>query len=642
MVMLSSSKICLAALVMCAAAAHAQTENAPAADLPKGQVIFQSHGEPPAPDSDRKTLTANVTPVAVSDRERAALTFTAYDLDARITPATARLAMRARVTLRNDGAEPMLRVPLQISSTLTWESLALVAGSPLTFEQHVMATDADHTGSATEAVVTLPHALAPGASVTLDAFYSGTIAQNGERLLRLGATEAQAKEADWDAIAPGQTLLRGFGNVLWYPVASPPLFLGDAAKLVQAIGRTKLREATAGMRLRVAVEYRGEPPVTAYFDGETKTFTATNDNAAMPGGIATAEFASQPIGFRAPALMIVSTPASAIAGPGNAEEPLTTLSLVTTDSEVADRLSEVAKPMETMLAEWLGARPATALTVIDHPGQPFEDGALLVAPLTELEAPQAAGALMHSLTHAWVQTGQPWMDEGLAQFFSLLWTEQRQGRPAMVEQLAQLLQPLGVVEPNIASAAEIDKGPPGQPLIAAADEMFYRRKAAAVWMMLRDLAGDEALKLALQSLRAQPSGNASPREEAVAFEKVLEKTSGKDLAWFFNDWVLRDLGLPDLSIVDVTPRNLPAGAGHDSGWLVAVTVHNDGAATADVPLVIRSGSYSTTKHVRVAGFSNTTARVLVEAAPTEVVLNDGVTPELRTSVHTLAVTIHAQ
>jgi hypothetical protein len=212
----------------------------------------------------------------------------------------------------------------------------------------------------------------------------------------------------------------------------------------------------------------------------------------------------------------------------------------------------------------------------------------------------------------------------------------------MVEQLAQLVQPLGVVEPNIASAAEIDKGPPGQPLTAAADEMFYRRKAAAVWMMLRDLAGEEALKLALQSLRAQPSGNVSAREQAVAFEKVLEKTSGKDFSWFFQDWVLRDLGLPDLSIVDVTPRNLPAGAGHDSGWLVAVTVHNDGAATADVPLVIRSGSYSTTKHVRVAGFSNTTARVLVEAAPTEVVLNDGVTPELRTSVHTLAVTIHAQ
>ena len=31
----------------------------------------------------------------------------------------------------------------------------------------------------------------------------------------------------WDAVASDGTAVRGFGNVLWYPVASRPVFLGD-------------------------------------------------------------------------------------------------------------------------------------------------------------------------------------------------------------------------------------------------------------------------------------------------------------------------------------------------------------------------------------------------------------------------------
>jgi aminopeptidase N len=180
----------------------------------------------------------------------------------------------------------------------------------------------------------------------------------------------------------------------------------------------------------------------------------------------------------------------------------------------------------------------------------------------------------------------------------------------------------------------------GQPLIAAYDELFFRRKAAAVWWMLRDIAGEQPLQLALSAWRTQKPGNDSADAQAQAFEALLEKTSGKDLAWFFNDWVLHDRGLPSLSIVDVTPRELPAGTGHGQSWLVAVTVHNAGTAAVEVPLVIRSGTFSTTKQIRVPGLSNTTERVVVESAPTEVILNDGSTPEAGPSTHTRTVVIH--
>jgi hypothetical protein len=193
---------------------------------------------------------------------------------------------------------------------------------------------------------------------------------------------------------------------------------------------------------------------------------------------------------------------------------------------------------------------------------------------------------------------------------------------------------------NSVSSSGSESNVVGQPLVAAYDELFFRRKAAAVWWMLRDIAGEQPLQLAVSAWRTQKPSNDSAEAQAQAFEALLEKTSGKDLAWFFNDWVLHDRGLPSLSIVDVTPRELPAGTGHGKSWLVAVTVHNAGAAAAEVPLVIRSGTFSTTKRIRTPGLSNTTERVVVESAPTDVILNDGSTPEAGASTHTRTVVIH--
>jgi hypothetical protein len=302
-------------------------------------------------------------------------------------------------------------------------------------------------------------------------------------------------------------------------------------------------------------------------------------------------------------------------------------------------VSANAKDSAALLADWLGPQPLSSLAVLDHAGQPFEDGPLLVAPLAALDAPEAVPALTHSLTHAWVQTGRPWMDEGLAQFFVLLGVERTQGREAAVAQLGSLLQPLTLAEPALEAGKP---APAGQPLPNATSEFYYRRKAAAVWWMLRDLAGNDALKQSLQAWRVQPVSTQTPQQDAVRFETVLEKTSGKDFRWFFEDWVLNDRGLPDLTIVDITPRELAPSLGKSAGWLVAVTVRNDGAAVADVPLVIRSGSFSTTQRLRIPGFGGTSTRIVVEAPPTEVLLNDGSTPEQRTSTHSREIVMHGK
>jgi hypothetical protein len=640
---------------------------------PHGEVLFQSHGDPPTgPEDTTAPALAAVVP-DLAPAARTSLLFTAYDLDAHLRPAASALTMHARLTVRNISNEPLPRIALQISSSLSWESVAL-DGKPLELTQHLLDTDADHTGKVSEAILMLPQPLAPGASLTLDTLYAGVIQTDASRLERIGATAAQAIDTDWDEIGETalssssdtdetpvtlNTALRGFGNVLWYPVSAPPLFLGDGAKLFQAVGAMRLADAPATVRLRLGVAYHGDPPTAAYFCGRRQPFVANADDPDQPtaagSGIATAEFKAERLGFRLPSLFVVerpelliapldgesssageTTPAAA-AAEDSAADPL--LAVETTDETSLPRLTLAAQGIAPLLQKWLGTHPLSALTVLDHVGEPFEDGPLLVAQLSSLAAQSSVPALVHSMTHAWVQTGQPWIDEGLAQFMGLLWTEQQQGREAAVAQLVELERPVALAEPAFVQATSGDADPVGQPLIVASDEMYYRRKAAAVWWMLRGIVGDQPLAAALTTLAEQPASLETGYVQALAFETLLEKISGKDLKWFFNDWVLRDRGLPDLTIADVAPRQLPAGQGHDSGWLVAVTVRNDGAAAAEVPVVIRSGTFSTTKRIRIAGFSSATDRVLVEAPPTQVLVNDGSTPEVRSSTHSEAVVL---
>ncbi len=115
---------------------------------------------------------------------------------------------------------------------------------------------------------------------------------------------------------------------------------------------------------------------------------------------------------------------------------------------------------------------------------------------------------------------------------------------------------------------------------------------------------------------------------------------GGDLGWFFDDWVYRDRGLPDLSIVNVTPRALDKIGDKGAGWLVAVEVRNDGDAAAEVPVTVRSGTLTTTQQLRVPGRSSASTRIVFEGTPTEVLVNDGTVPEVSTSVHTKQIVAH--
>jgi hypothetical protein len=621
-------------------------QEAPPADSPpppQGKVLFDRNLDTPEVEKKEKASVSQVA-VEVTDAERSSLTFTSYDLDVHVTPAQSLLAVHSRFGVKNSGKAPLTRLVLQISSALSWESFAMQSEGrvvPLTFTQHAIDTDADHTGKATEAVVSLPKPLEPGASLALTGFYSGEVVQSAERLERIGAPLDQASHADWDVVTSEHTALRGFGNVLWYPTAAAPVFLGDGAKLFQSVGLNKLRQADATIRMHLTVEYVGDAPDGAFFCGRREQLKKMSENQNLPvaesPGIATADFAEQPLGFRTPSLFLTDRAGTMTDN--------SLISAVTDHYDAVPSYGAASTKVQPLLTEWLGAGPLKMLNVLDHEGQPFEDDALLVVPMRAAAPSELAPSLVHSLSHAWFGSSHVWLDEGVAQFLSLLWIEQSRGREAAIKHLQEGTNALALVEPaptatsaptSVVGAGANDRPvDPGQSLILASDDVYYRTKAAAVLWMLRSLVGDDALKKTLQAYRTDKL-DSDPKE----FQRVLERTAKRDLAWFFDDWVYRDRGLPDLSIANVTPRALEKIGDKGNGYLVSVEVKNDGDAAADVPVTVQSGTLTSTQRLRVPGRSSASTRIVFEGTPSQVIVNDGSVPETTASIHMKEIAAH--
>jgi hypothetical protein len=608
------------------APAKAQTSPKPEDQVwPKGQVILSrsidENGETTTQTGPAKTPEMIKAPTA-EDAERRAVTFTDFDMDVHLRTEAHQIAIRALLTVRNDGKAPLTRIPLQISSSLNWERIR-VLGKDISFQVATLNSDSDHTGQLHEAAVPLAEPLAPGASGQLDVTYSGTIVASAQRLLAIGTPEDVALHSDWDQIDTEFTGLRGFGNVVWYPISAVPVILGDGARLFDEIGEHKLRLAGARFRLRLTVEFpHGKAPSVALINGHPAELNVTD--SAGPGveipGIATTQIDSTTLGFEAPSLFLAIRKAHA--GPN-----LTAWTLP--DNEVAVQTwTTAATTVTPFLQGWLGQRPRAQLTLLDLPDRedaPYESGALLATSLHEGPPEQIEGVLAHALTHAWMQSPRAWLSEGVAHFMGTLWIEKRQGREKALSALESGRPALALAEPGSPGVST------GQPLRKAMSPIYYRTKATYVLWMLRDIAGDPTLSAALRAYDpAQDVSLGSGQDQGPSpFETLLEQAGARrNLSWLFSDWVDADKGLPDLTIESVFPTAQQAG-----DWLVAVNLANSGYAVAEVPVTVRSDATSVTQRVRIPARGKTVQRILIQGKPTEVQVNDGTVPETQASVH---------
>lgn len=645
-----AAAVCVAAPAFFSCMAHAPAQNPatgtassagaqpqPQPSSPKGTVIFSRSAD------ENGDTTTTVGPAATqpsvtnepiaTDADRLAIAFTALDLDVHLQTATHQIAVRAGITVRNDGKTPLTHIPLQISSSLNWERIR-VDGRNAAFPVATLNSDTDHTGQLHEAAVPLAAPLAPGQTVALDAIYSGSIAPNAQRLLTIGTPDTLALHSDWDEISPDFTGLRGFGNVVWYPVSTVPVILGDGSRLFDEVGRHKLSLVHTRFHLRLTVEFpHGNPPNVALVNGLPVPLTVADAQGldADLSGIATATFDAPELGFLAPSLFVAVRKAH----PG---ANLTAYTTPDNDISVQTWLTEDAA-VTPFVQGWLGSQPRTQLTLLDLPDPadaPYETGALLATDLRVGPEDRLDGVLVHTLAHACLASPQEplpaWLNEGVATFLESLWVEKEHGRDRALQMLESDRTALALLEPPSPGTSA------GQPLALATVPIYYRTKAAYVLRMLRDLTSDQALSAALRGLIAEHESGRPPSGSPASSLQALLKQAGisRDLSWFFSDWIGADKGLPDLAIESVFPNAAQAGT-----YLVAINVTNAGYAAADVPITVRTAKNTLTERVFVPAHGSAVERMVVSGPPTQVQVNDGTVPETTASVHVTDINVQS-
>ncbi len=532
-----------------------------------------------------------VSAPAAVDRE--AFTFTHYDLSVRIDPEQHRLSARGQITLRNNSSLPQKYAALQISSSLNWQAIK-INGAPAEFVSQTYASDIDHTGALSEAIVTLPAPVAPKATIEIEVGYDGVIVQDATRVTRIGVPEAVAKHSEWDAIGKSFTAVRGIGYVAWYPVAVESASLSEGNSVEDAVGRWKVRGADAAM----AVSFESTDGDAIYFSGTVSD--AARDAAGNVRAFSATPGASVPTFVMANYQKLIPDPRSDVfflpgqeAGAKTYGDALTTLA-----------------PIEAIGA---AARDLRIFELPDPEAAPFVTEGMLLTPLKSPITNDAMLNIVYAKAFTSVRSPRAWIQEGLAHFAQVLFIEEEGNPAAALEYLQSHQAALVAVEKEPASNSE------ARSLINAPDGLYLQTKAMCVWWMLRDMLGTDP-RLALLDYKSVED------TDPKYLQRTIEKTTKRDLGWFFDDWVYHDRSLPDFRVSYVNTSAITNG-----GYLVTVSVENRGDAGAEVPLTLKIEGGEIDKRIEVRGKAKATIRIQSAAKPIEVVLNDGSVPESDTT-----------
>ena len=207
------------------------------------------------------------------------------------TPPTQHIAVRALLTVRNDGKRPSPTSRCKSPPRSTGSAFACSAATPPFPSPRSTPTPT------TPASCTKPPSRSPSRSLPARASSSTSPtpapSRNPPSACSPSAPRSDvALHSDWDEISVPFTGLRGFGNVVWYPVSSVPVILGDGARLFDEMGEHKLRLAGAHFRLRLTVEFpHGQAPTVALINGHPAPLTVTTvDSLGQEiAGVATAD-----------------------------------------------------------------------------------------------------------------------------------------------------------------------------------------------------------------------------------------------------------------------------------------------------------------------------------------------------------------
>jgi hypothetical protein len=234
-------------------------------------------------------------------------------------------------------------------------------------------------------------------------------------------------------------------------------------------------------------------------------------------------------------------------------------------------------------------------------------------PMMQMNGSPSQGLNLHEGGHVWLhgilannEWGSGWLDEGFTSYQSE-WaqglTPQERLRAGVVDRFGQAAGYRGrALAPALSRFDAIglqmtmmDLEGDAQPLGLAAHEfrdfgtynqMIYTR-AQVMYGQLRDALGDSAWTAALQDYYERW---ALKHVDERALRGSVERASGKDFSWFFEQWV-RHTGLMDYALADV--RQERAGA----SWVTVATVERRGAYAHPIMVGARTASGWTTARI---------------------------------------------
>ncbi len=550
-------------------------------------------------------------PALAVDRE--AFTFTNYDLDVRVEPEQQRLAVRGRIALRNDSASPQKTAVLQISSTLAWRSIK-IDGKPLEFTSHSYASDIDHTGAVSEALVTLPQDIPPRGTLDLDVGYEGVIPLDATRLTRIGVPEDKARHTDWDQISKSFSAVRGVGYVAWYPVATDGVSLSDGNTVAEALGRWNAKQFDAAMHL----QFESTSTQAVLFTGVSELPSATKDKAPTP-----ATYKAEAPGIAVPTFVVADYEKL------TSKESVTVEYLPGQEDAAASCLEAAAQLDPGIPPVGRGSETLQILGLPDPDASSFVTGGMLLTPLKLPFTNDIELSIVYAKARSLVFSPRPWIQEGLAHYAQAQFVERQQTRQAAIDYLNAHASVLIEAEKAAAQNPSTEWQATNS-LINRPPDLQLQAKAMYVWWMLKDMLGNLP-SLALIDYRVADD------KDAAYMQRLIQQQSHRDLEWFFDDWVYRDRGLPDFRVASVYPREIVSG-----GYMVTVEIENLGNAGAEVPVTLRIPGNDITKRLEVRAKSKASIRVEAPSIPEEIVVNDGSVPESDISNNRYQVRVQAK
>lgn len=154
--------------------------------------------------------------------------------------------------------------------------------------------------------------------------------------------------------------------------------------------------------------------------------------------------------------------------------------------------------------------------------------------------------VVHEVAHQWFGNAvtekdwdDVWLSEGFATYFTHLYTEQFEGREALVRGLKNDLSTITQAELKL----------PDQPIIhrnisdmsGVLNRLVYQ-KASWVLHMLRGIVGAEDFRAGIRDYYQRYRNTTASTDD---FRQVMEQAGHTDLKWFFDQW-LRRAGMPKL------------------------------------------------------------------------------------------------